>query len=81
MPRLHQNMLINEKFKDDYKANSLLRKKFREEKKDIEKKGILFGDSDDKVKLRELDSYDMVEFCYILRVSLTSKGTRPMLLS
>ena len=76
MPRLYQNMLINEKFKDDYKANSLLRKKFREEKKAIDKQGVLFGDSEDKVKLRELNSFDKVVSCYILRVWPTINDTK-----
>ena len=78
MPRIHQNMLINEKFKEDYKANSLLRKIFRTEKKEIEKTGVLFGDSDDKVKLKELDDIDKVDSSYCLRVWLISKCTNLM---
>lgn len=60
MPRIHKNILINEKFKDDYKANSLMRKMFREEKKVIERTGVLFADSEEKTKLKELTAADIV---------------------
>jgi hypothetical protein len=63
MPRIHQNIMINEKFKDDYKANSLMRKLFRNEKKEIEKTGVLFADSEHKIKLKDLDYADIV--CYV----------------
>ncbi len=51
---------MNERFKDDYKLNSMLRKNFRSETKQLEKKGLLFGDSESKVALKELDDFDMV---------------------
>lgn len=72
MPRLIQNIQIREKFKDDYKANALMRKKFREEKKEIEKTGVLFADSDEKVALKQLDANDLVGGL-LLRSSLSAR--------
>ena len=60
MPRLAKNIEMNERYKDDYKMNSMLRKRFREETKQLEVKGMLFGDSDTKVRIKDLDDYDLV---------------------
>lgn len=59
-PRIAKLKELRERFKDDYAVNSLARKKFREEKKVLEKTGVLFGDSDSKVKLQELSEFDEV---------------------
>ncbi len=59
-PRIMQIKELRERFKDDYAVNSLARKKFREEKKVLEKTGILFGDSDSKVQLQSLSEFDEV---------------------
>ena len=57
MPRIAQILQMREKFKDDYDANALMRKKFREEKKETSDK---LPYMDFPVKMEELDDFDMV---------------------
>lgn len=58
---LAQHLELRKEKQLDYEMNSLLRKKFRVEKKEIEETGIVFGDSDDKVALARLTSEEEVE--------------------
>lgn len=66
-PRVHQIQQIQEKWKDDFQLNSMLRKKFRDEKKSLSNTGFgtglgVFASGEilgnKKLKLEELDDFD-----------------------
>src|SRR3990167_5083273 len=59
---LAHHLALRKEKEFDYDMNSMLRKRFRVEKKEIEKTGLVFGDSDDKVPLARLAKEEEVSF-------------------
>ena len=64
---------LRERDKDYYGMNGALRKRFREEKKREERTGVLFGDSDTKIRLKDLSEEDQVGLGYMVEEGCWSK--------